>query len=116
MALFSAYLALTGIVYLVLRSIYRLWFHPLSKFPGPKLAAISHLYEFYYDTIKGGMYIWEVERMHEKYGNYLSRIVLFQVDEARPYCTIQSSGASRQGSLLLRRDLRWKYSKAREGL
>ncbi|CAG8158787.1 unnamed protein product [Penicillium olsonii] len=53
---------------LVLRTVYHLYFHPLSKFPGPKLAAATFLYEFYYDVLKGGMYIWEVERMHQKYG------------------------------------------------
>jgi hypothetical protein len=55
------------------RSVYRLYFHSLSKFPGPKLAAISHLYEFYYDIILSGMFIWEIERMHAKYGDYSSR-------------------------------------------
>lgn len=53
---------------LVLRTVYHLYFHPLSKFPGPRIAAATYLYEFYYDVVKGGMYIWEVERMHEKYG------------------------------------------------
>jgi hypothetical protein len=62
------YLASFGTGYFLLRTIYRLWFHPLSKFPGPKLAAVSHLHEFYYDVIKGGTYIWQVEKMHKKYG------------------------------------------------
>ncbi|KOS41655.1 hypothetical protein ACN38_g7501 [Penicillium nordicum] len=53
---------------LVLRTVYHLYFHPLSNFPGPKLAAATFLYEFYYDVVKSGMYIWEIERMHEKYG------------------------------------------------
>ncbi|CAI7585619.1 unnamed protein product [Penicillium viridicatum] len=53
---------------LVLRTVYHLYFHPLSSFPGPKLAAATFLYEFYYDVVKSGMYIWEIERMHEKYG------------------------------------------------
>ncbi|KAJ6184876.1 hypothetical protein N7519_006177 [Penicillium mononematosum] len=53
---------------LVLRTVYHLYFHPLSKFPGPKLAAATFFYEFYYDVVKSGMYIWEIERMHEKYG------------------------------------------------
>lgn len=60
-----------GVVALVLglfTVVYRLYAHPLAGFPGPKLAAATFLYEFYYDVIKGGMYIWEVERMHEKYG------------------------------------------------
>ncbi|KAI0467426.1 cytochrome P450 [Xylaria cf. heliscus] len=57
-----------GIAYLVVRSLYRLYFHPLSHIPGPKVAAISHAYEFYHDAIRGGMYLWEVEKMHKKYG------------------------------------------------
>ncbi|KAJ2991087.1 hypothetical protein NUW58_g2650 [Xylaria curta] len=34
----------------------------------PKLAAISRAYEFYHDAIRNGMYIWEIEKMHEQYG------------------------------------------------
>ncbi|KAJ6145007.1 hypothetical protein N7470_008902 [Penicillium chermesinum] len=48
--------------------VHRLYWHPLASFPGPKLPAATFLYEFYYDVIKGGMYIWEIERMHERYG------------------------------------------------
>jgi hypothetical protein len=48
--------------------IYRLFFHPLAKFPGPRLAAATDLYEEYYDVVKRGMFVWEIERMHEKYG------------------------------------------------
>ncbi|GAB1210519.1 hypothetical protein APSETT445_009313 [Aspergillus pseudonomiae] len=48
--------------------IYRLYFHPLSHIPGPKLAAITHGYEFYHNIIRGGLFIWELERLHEVYG------------------------------------------------
>ncbi|KAI0839698.1 putative cytochrome P450 [Hypoxylon sp. FL0890] len=47
---------------------YRLLFHPLSAFPGPKLAAATVWYEFYYDGIKGGQYTFKIQEMHEKYG------------------------------------------------
>ncbi|KAJ5682420.1 cytochrome P450 [Penicillium macrosclerotiorum] len=50
------------------RAIYNLYFHPLRKFPGPKIAAITPLYEYYFDLFKHGMYIWEIEKMHAKYG------------------------------------------------
>lgn len=45
-------------------------FHPLYKFPGPKLAAASFLYEAWYDLIKVGKYSWEIKAMHEKYGMF----------------------------------------------
>jgi hypothetical protein len=56
------------IVNILWRVIYNLYFHPLSKFPGPKIAAITPLYEYYFDLFKHGMYIWEIEKMHAKYG------------------------------------------------
>lgn len=54
--------------YIICKCLYNLYFHPLSKFPGPKLAAIGFLYEFYYDVIKDGTYLWEIEKMHRRYG------------------------------------------------
>lgn len=68
----AVYVALAVFCILVLVAarivIYRLYAHPLASFPGPKLAAATFLYEFYYDVLKRGMYIWEIERMHQEYG------------------------------------------------
>lgn len=55
-------------LYVVGGAIYRLGFSPIAKFPGPKLAALTLWYEFYYDVIKKGKYTWEIGKMHEKYG------------------------------------------------
>jgi hypothetical protein len=33
--------------------------------------AITSLYAFYYDVYLGGQFIWEVEKMHKKYGAYV---------------------------------------------
>ena len=60
--------ALVTLVYSIFLVVYRLWLHPLAIFPGPKLAAITRYYEAYYDVWKGGMYIFEIEKMHKKYG------------------------------------------------
>ena len=48
--------------------VYRLIFHPLAKFPGPRLAAITFKYEYYYDGIKKGQYTRRIGELHEKYG------------------------------------------------
>lgn len=52
------------------RVMYSVYFGPLAKFPGPKLAAATLWYEFYYDVIKMGRYTFKIKEMHEKYGNH----------------------------------------------
>lgn len=63
-------LALTAL-YTVALVVYRLYFSPLTKFPGPKLVAATGWVEFYWDVIIGGRYLFEIEKMHDKYGQYL---------------------------------------------
>ncbi|PHH81612.1 hypothetical protein CDD82_362 [Ophiocordyceps australis] len=55
-------------VYWVTRAFYRLFFHPLANFPGPKLAAITLWYEAYYDLIQKGQYTFRIAEMHKTYG------------------------------------------------
>lgn len=59
---------LVASLYLIYGIAWRLLWSPIAKFPGPKLAAVTLWYEFYYDVIKNGRYMWEIEKMHEKYG------------------------------------------------
>jgi hypothetical protein len=48
--------------------VYRLFLHPLAKFPGPKIAAVSTLYEAYFEIVLKGQYSMEISRLHDVYG------------------------------------------------
>ncbi|KAI0190903.1 cytochrome P450 [Xylaria flabelliformis] len=58
------------IIYLFTLVVYRIYFHPLSRFPGPKLAAATGWYETYIDLLQWpqGNFMEEIDRMHYKYG------------------------------------------------
>ncbi|KMU91869.1 CND5p [Coccidioides immitis H538.4] len=55
--------------YIVGTLVYRLYFSPLSKIPGSKLAAATLWYEFYYDVILGGQYTFKIKELHQKHGS-----------------------------------------------
>ncbi|OJD32058.1 cytochrome p450 [Diplodia corticola] len=48
--------------------IYRLFFHPIAKFPGPKLAGLTYWYETYHDFVRRGKYTEQISTLHDKYG------------------------------------------------
>ena len=48
--------------------IYRLYFHPLAHFPGPRLAAASTLYRAYYQCWKDGKLLHKTTQLHKVYG------------------------------------------------
>ena len=48
--------------------VYRMYFDSLAHIPGPKLAAASLWYEFYYDVVLKGQYTYKIRELHEKYG------------------------------------------------
>lgn len=64
------YLAVFVLAYVVLKVVYRLTLHPLAKFPGPKLAAVTTLYNAYYDNLQSGL-IKNLPDLHKKYGNII---------------------------------------------
>ncbi|TVY73237.1 Cytochrome P450 monooxygenase sdnE [Lachnellula suecica] len=61
--------ALGGLILLsILHVAYSVFLGPLSKFPGPKLAAATRLYEQYFDLVLEGRFPWQVEDLHKRYG------------------------------------------------
>lgn len=56
------------LVYLVWLGIYRIYWSPLAAYPGPRLAALSNLYEFYYDVILQGKFTFHIQDLHKRYG------------------------------------------------
>jgi len=64
----NALAALLGalMIYKICVTIYRLYFHPLSGYPGPKLAASTRLW-YTYNMDKGNLGMI-ISKLHEKYG------------------------------------------------
>ena len=61
-------LVFTIFFYLISLAFYRLFLHPLVKFPGPKLASLTRYYEAYYDLVKNGQYTFKIAELHKEYG------------------------------------------------
>ncbi|KAK8090352.1 cytochrome P450 [Apiospora hydei] len=66
MLIFAA--AGASLVYGLGLAVYRLYLCPIANFPGPKLAALSFWYEFYYDVVCGGRYWVKINALHDRYG------------------------------------------------
>ncbi|CRG85278.1 Trichodiene oxygenase [Talaromyces islandicus] len=49
-------------------ALYHLFFSPLAAVPGPRLAAATAWYEFYWDCPRKGHYMFKIEQMHREYG------------------------------------------------
>jgi Cytochrome P450 len=96
--------------YLSAQLLYRLFFSPISSIPGPRLAAATWWYEFYYDIFNYGKYVFKITSLHEKYGPIL-RISPYEVHISDPefYDTLYAASNTN------RKD-RWSWYTAGLGL
>lgn len=65
---FTVGLALFTTAYTVYLIISRLYFSPISHIPGPKLAAATWWYDFYYQVVQGGKFYKKIAELHKQYG------------------------------------------------
>ena len=52
----------------------RLFLHPLARFPGPKLAAVTWWYMTYYEVFKDGAMVEHLDHLHARYGEQRRRL------------------------------------------
>ncbi|KAL7917142.1 cytochrome P450 [Trichoderma austrokoningii] len=95
----SGIFLLAAVIYLISLIIYRLYLHPLSGVPGPRLAAITSWYEAYYDLLKspGGQYWNKLDELHNSYGAII-RISPNEVQIHDPefYAQIYAGGSTKR--------------------
>lgn len=60
--------ALCALLYFISLITYRLFFSPIARVPGSKLAAATGWYETYFDIVLGGQFTFQIEQWHKKYG------------------------------------------------
>ncbi|KAF9260620.1 cytochrome P450 [Marasmius fiardii PR-910] len=56
------------LVFQLWQFVHRLALHPLRKFPGPVLAALTHYYRAYYEIFRNGGWVEHLEILHGRYG------------------------------------------------
>lgn len=75
--------SLLFLIYFASLVIYRLYWSPLAKIPGPKLAAATFWYEFYYDVVRRGRYTWKIGELHEEYGMFIREFLVWMEESGR---------------------------------
>lgn len=64
----SGLLILLPIGVFLLRALYRTTLHPLARFPGPKLAAITNVYAASCDLSPNDSLVKHLRTLHDQYG------------------------------------------------
>ncbi|KAK4197369.1 putative cytochrome P450 E-class, group IV, partial [Triangularia verruculosa] len=84
-------------------AIYRLFLSPLSKFPGPKLAAATGWYQSYFELATWAKGHFKIKELHDKYGPII-RINPWEisVNDADFYSVLNVSGSVRHTNIDVR--------------
>ncbi|KAF1738051.1 Trichodiene oxygenase [Beauveria bassiana] len=82
------------VVYFIYTCFYNIYLHPLRHIPGSKWAVIGPYLEFYHEVIRDGQYLWEIEKMHQKFGPII-RVNAREIHIRDPefYHTIYTAGS-----------------------
>ncbi|KAI9035564.1 cytochrome P450 [Aspergillus affinis] len=64
----AVYLVGSFFIYGTAVVVYRLYLSPIAHFPGPRLAAATEWYEFYYQLVKDGQWGRKIMDIHDEYG------------------------------------------------
>jgi hypothetical protein len=73
LASLSPYLITLFLLYFLSLAIYRLFFSPIAHIPGPKLGALTSLFEFYYDCVLVGQFYFQIQKLHKQYGMMIAK-------------------------------------------
>lgn len=64
----ALYIGLLYASWKVIQCAITTFLNPLSSIPGPKICGSSRLYEFYWDSVRGGRLWAQLPHLHEKHG------------------------------------------------
>jgi len=61
-----------------IRVLHRIFFHPLSRYPGPWAAKATDWWKTYIEVVKQESMVDVLFQLHEKYGRFLGNLLLVQ--------------------------------------
>jgi hypothetical protein len=74
--------------------------YSLRDCPGPKYAAVTSLWQFWFDIVKRGRLPWELKRLHEIYGPHLrclprtSRALRAETEQVLSFALVRTKSMS----------------------
>lgn len=73
-------------LWMVVKSVYNLYFHPLARFPGPRFAAASSWWQVYIEVITEQSLSLKLWELHSIYGMYYTSTVELILSKAYRRC------------------------------